>query len=257
MIDVLAIPGTSEAQSVDGRPVGMTKSVTDLLPRDRFDCYALAYPRTYGPFPHLLGVDYKSSVGEGVVRAIEWIRRSPNKVGLVGYSQGCAVVTQILERIAAGDLDDLEISFAALIANPHRAKRHSLDISVSGYGISGEHGPWPIGEFPIIELANDKDPICALPAGSPIRGFYDLTHSFSITSPTRWARELFDQVSIQKRQRWWDLPVVGRWSRAVDDVANFVLRGEHTMYDNPRRPFPGETHTYAAHLAKVITHEVN
>lgn len=255
MIDVLAIPGTSEAQSPNGRPIGMIKSVTDLLPRDRFDCYTLAYPRTYGPFPHMLGVDYQSSVSEGVKSAIRWIRESPNPVGLIGYSQGCAVITQILERIEAGELDDLEISFAALIANPHRAKDHSLDWSVTGYGISGEHGPWPVGDFPIFELANDKDPICCLSAGSPIRSFYDLTSSFSVSNVALWGRSLFNVVN-SRRQAWWEIPVIGRWTRALDDVLNFVARGEHVMYDNPKRPFPGQKHSYTTHLAKAIIREV-
>lgn len=256
MIDVLAVPGTSEAPSIDGRPIGMIKSVTDLLPKHSFDCYTLAYPRTYGPFPHMLGVDYESSVREGVVRAIEWIRQSPNPVGLIGYSQGCAVITLILEEIAAGRITDLEIAFVGLIANPYRAKDHSTPVGVTGYGISGEHGPWPVGEFPIIELANHKDPICSLHAGSPIRSFYDITSTFSVTNVREWAASLFDAVRVQKRQRWWDLPVVGRWSRALDDVLNFAIRGEHSMYSNPNRHFPGETHSYAAHLAKVIVDEV-
>lgn len=256
MIDVLAVPGTSEPQSLDGRPLGMIKAVTDQLPKEHFDCYTLAYPRTYGPFPHMLGVDYESSVREGVVRAIEWIRNSPNPVGLIGYSQGCAVITLVLEQLAAGQHPDLEIAFAALIANPYRADGHSLDWTVSGYGISGQHGPWPVAEFPIFELANDKDPICCLSAGSPIRSFYDLTHTFSVTNPRKWAQSLFDAVKVQKRQRWWDLPMVGRWSRALDDVLNFAVRGEHTMYSNPKRPFPGEQHSYAVHLAKAIAREV-
>lgn len=252
MIDVLCIPGTGEASSPDGRPVGMIKDVARFLPKGQFDCWQLDYPRSYGPLPFIFGVSFEESVKQGVSNAIAWIRASKNPVGLIGYSQGSTVVTIILEMVQSGELPDIEIAFAGLIANPNREPGHSMDWACTGFGIMGDHDEWPTS-FPIWELANPKDPIACLDGNSPLRDFYSITKRFSISDPISWG---FDLLAVaQANQRWWELPVIGQWRRALEDAKNYVFKGEHVMYNNPERHFPGTTRSYAAQLAWVITEE--
>ncbi|PBC38542.1 PE-PPE domain-containing protein [Rhodococcus sp. ACS1] len=257
MIDVLTIPGTGEPGSPNGRPVGMIKNVTDLLPSNLFDCYQLDYPRSYGPVgPNLnpLGIDFEKSVAQGVNNAIQWIRDSPNPVGLIGYSQGSTVVTRILEMIARGELPDIEIAFAALIASPNRRPYDSLGGVADGYGIMGEHESWPV-TFPIWELANTRDPITSLDAGSPLRDFYLITKSFSLSNPVTWGIDLLGFVLEQKRRSFLGTFNLGKWSKAWEDALDYALRGEHTMYADVDRYFPGTTHSYTTELALTIIEE--
>ncbi|MEV0759603.1 PE-PPE domain-containing protein [Nocardia sp. NPDC050435] len=255
MIDVLTLAGTGERPHFPGRVYGLLSAVTQELDSDRFASTPVVYPASYGPMPDWAGIDYESSVQDGLDALVAAIRATDRLVGLIGYSQGATIVSRLLDELGAGAFPDIELSFAALVANPHRAPGWaSIDGSVSGYGIAGAHKPWPT-DIPIWEVANPRDPICSCPANSPLRGFADLTGRFSISDPARWGVDLVERALEHSGQKWFLQP--GWWDarRAVDDALNYLIRGEHTMYISaPIGQFAGRT--YCQELAHLINAHV-
>lgn len=252
MIEVITVPGTGEPSSIHGRPIGMLQAVTSLLDTTKFDCYQLDYPSSYGPFPIPNGIDYARSVRTGIDNLVARIRATDRRVGLIGYSQGSAVISRLLEHIAAGEYPDLEIEFAALIANPERADEISIDYRAGGSGIAGPHGDWP-SHIPVIDVSNPDDPICCCPEDSPLRSFADLTAEFSFVDPIKWGRMLIARATYAHvAQDWWNIPAKRRWSRALNDALNYAVRGEHTSYAALGKHFPGTTHSYTTELANRL-----
>ncbi|CAM4331661.1 PE-PPE domain-containing protein [Nocardia ninae] len=254
MITVLTLAGTGEPQPERDRVYGMPSHVTRELDTSRFDCVAVQYPASYGPAPQLWGIDYEASVELGLARLISAIRFTDNLVGVIAYSQGATVLTMLLERMAAGQYPDVELAFAALIANPLRAPDWpSIDGSSVGYGIAGAHAPWPTG-FPVWEVANPRDPIPCCPANSPLRGFADLTARFSFSDPARWGVDLVERAIQHRHSQRFE---IGWWSarRAVDDALNYLVRGQHSAYlSMPVTTFQGRT--YCEELARLINTQV-
>ncbi|KZM71110.1 hypothetical protein AWN90_42115 [Nocardia terpenica] len=230
----------------------MLAEVAKHLDERRFATWNVAYPASYGPVggDSVLGLDYVRSVDQGVEALLAEIRSTTNLVGLLGYSQGSTVVSRLLEGMVRGDYPDVEVAFVGLIANPMRAQGWvSIDGSNSGYGIAGEHGPWPDG-FPIWEVAQPRDPICSLPGSSPLRGFADLTAAFSVADPVWWGRQLVERTNAETMQRWFLRGVTDDVAAWVDEALNYAVRGEHTCYGS-RRIWPGGR-TYTEELARLI-----
>ncbi|MFI5776972.1 PE-PPE domain-containing protein [Nocardia sp. NPDC051570] len=252
MIDILCVPGTGEhAAAGSDRPVGMLAEVTKHLDDDRFAPWNVAYPASYGPFggDGVLGLDYVRSVDQGVEALLAEVRSTTNSVGLLGYSQGATVVSRFLEGMTRGDYPDVEVAFVGLIANPMRGQGWvSVDGSNVGYGIAGEHGPWP-DDFPVWEIANPRDPICSLPGSSPLRGFADLTAAFSIADPAWWGQQLVDMTNAATMQRWLRVGATD-FVAGLDEALDYAVRGEHTCYGS-RQIWPSGR-TYTEELARLI-----
>ncbi|MFE5290120.1 PE-PPE domain-containing protein [Nocardia sp. NPDC056611] len=252
MIDVLCVAGTGEhAPPGSDRPVGLLAEVTRHLDEARFAVWNVAYPASYGPVggANALGLDYVRSVEQGVQALLDEIRSTTNRVGLLGYSQGATVVSRLLEGIERGDYPDVEIAFAGLVANPTRADGwESIDGSNLGYGIAGEHGPWP-SDFPIWEVAQPRDPICSLPGDSLLRSFADLTEAFSVADPGWWAQQLAARIHGHGLQAA-GLDV----ALAISELLDYAMFGQHAAYATLQ--IPGVDLTYTEELAHLINETV-
>ncbi|MBF6085145.1 PE-PPE domain-containing protein [Nocardia cyriacigeorgica] len=236
MIDVFTLAGTGEQPNPAGGVYGMPSFVTAHLDPKRFHCTPIRYPASYGPAPWVLGVDYDRSVDIGLQELLRSIRATPNLAGVIGYSQGAAVITRLLNGIAAGHYPDVELAFAAVIANPH----HVPEEPWMPYGISGRHPAWPT-DVPTFSVANLHDPIPCCPADSPLRLFAEVTEKFSVREPYRWGVDLVERAIFHRNQ--FDFGDLG-WHQAleaVDDALNYLVRGEHTNYATRRDPATGRT----------------
>nr|WP_296764098.1 PE-PPE domain-containing protein [Rhodococcus sp. (in: high G+C Gram-positive bacteria)] len=227
----------------------MLKKLSDLLPKDKFDCWALDYPASYGVIPFPLSLSFDKSVRVGVDALVARIRATSRLVILVGFSQGSSVISVLLEEIAAGLHQDLEIAGVMLIANPMRAPGHSVDPACEGWGVSGEHGPWPEG-IPVWEIAHPNDMICCLSGGSIIRTFGDLSSSFSIVDPVAWAVNVGTKISQRSLQAWWNIPERGRVKQASIDFARYPFW--HLIYASNSQPFPGTDKSYIHKAAGIL-----
>lgn len=235
MIDVFTLAGTGEQPFPGGGVYGGPSFVTQNLDPERYRCAPIHYPASYGPVPYVFGVDYDRSVDVGLAELLAKIRATPNLAGVIGYSQGATVVTRLLNGIADGQYPDVELAFAALIANPH----HVPEEPWMPYGISGRHPAWP--DIPIFEVANPRDPIPCCPPDSPLRLFAEVTEKFSFRDPYRWGVDLVELAIYHRNQ--FDFGDIG-WHqalKAVDDALNYLVRGEHTMYATRRDPETGRT----------------
>ena len=99
---VLAVGGTGESHPDDHRTVvtGLLGGVTTHLD-DRFTSRWVGYPASYGPVA-FGGLNYRQSTQAGVCRLIAAIRRADGPVALIGYSQGCSVIRELLGMMARG-----------------------------------------------------------------------------------------------------------------------------------------------------------
>ena len=99
-VTVLAVGGTGESHPDDHRRhvSGLLRDVTDALD-DRFVPRWVGYPASYGPVA-AGGLSYRQSTEVGVRRLIDAMEDAPGPVMLIGYSQGCTVIREVLGQIA-------------------------------------------------------------------------------------------------------------------------------------------------------------
>ncbi|WP_433662528.1 PE-PPE domain-containing protein [Nocardia sp. CA-128927] len=218
MYDVLVMGGTWNA----GGDL-VTEAFARNLDPTRFRYAYVPYPATYGGS----GVSYHASVREGCQALLNAIAKSPNRVIVAGYSQGAGIAGDVAADIGAGLYPDLEVSGAALIADPLRPPGwSSVDSSTSGIAgqrpITGMTANWAIAE---------RDPITALPLGSPLRSVADLSAYWTMNSPegfTRWGQSIVDIAVQQRFQRWWS-PL--NWIEAATVISQakaYLTDGRHT-----------------------------
>ncbi|MFF4022271.1 PE-PPE domain-containing protein [Nocardia elegans] len=194
------------------------------------------YPAAIGlvnPDRSLAGCSEEKSIQLGVTALVRAIRRTPNRVGLLGYSLGAEVVTRFLEAKARGEFADCELAWAATIANPLRREGDSIDADPAGFGINGQHAPWP-GNIPTWEVANPADGITSCPPDSPLRTLADSVSAFSFAELGGWTADLTDRIRRNRWQptdrEWLSHPVRtwSLWSRAADMMAGYLVGGAHT-----------------------------
>ncbi|MFX0581191.1 PE-PPE domain-containing protein [Nocardia nepalensis] len=234
MITVLTCRGTGEPL---GSPHNMLASVTSKLDPAKYQIGAdVDYPADVGPAnaAHGLGgCSEQQSIQLGVRALAQAIRDTPNQVGVLGYSLGAEVVTRFLEAKAGGEYSDCELVWAANIANPLRREGDSLHANPVGFGINGQHGPWP-DDVLTFEVANPADGITSCPADSPLRTLADSVSAFSFAELGGWTMDLADRLRRNRWQLatfdWWLHPLCtwSRWSQAAAMVDGYLFGGTHT-----------------------------
>lgn len=163
VITVLTCRGTGEPL---GSPENLLVSVTSRLDPTKYEIGPdVDYPASIGPANpqnSAAGCSEQQSIDQGMRALVAAIHRSPNKVGLLGYSLGAEVVTRFLEAKARGEYPDCEVAWAANVANPLRVAGDSIDPNPVGFGINGQHGLWPgrsrLGRSPIRMTASPPVP---------------------------------------------------------------------------------------------------
>lgn len=157
---LFVVPGTWEAvAAANGNPngitpgaeIGMLRGVTDFLDRSVFDVVYVNYPESFGPIPGggeaLLAAlgdpSYLKSRDMGIAEVIRLIGEYDGTFGLLGYSQGGAVVSLVGRELTSGALRDREGDCLWLhaVASPHRGlgRTFYLGNQLAGQGISGDN----------------------------------------------------------------------------------------------------------------------
>ncbi|MFE3754568.1 PE-PPE domain-containing protein [Nocardia tengchongensis] len=235
MITVLTCRGTGEQL---GSAANMLADVTGKLdPAQYVIGPDVDYPASIGPAnpgAGVAGCSEEQSITAGVQALALAIRAASNPAGLLGYSLGAEVVTRFLEAKARGEYADCEVAWAANIANPLRLEGDSIDPSPSGFGINGQHGPWPEG-IPSWEVANPRDAITSCPADSPLRALADTVSAFSFAQLGGWTQALAARIRSNRWQPtrfgWWMNPVGTwqLWARAATSMDGYLRTGEHNL----------------------------
>jgi hypothetical protein len=170
---IFFLRGTTEPHSRDGKPTGLLAAVAHRIDRTQFHCVDVDYPAAIGPANPTFNLMGKVSAQESTTRGVEALTRAVHATGgpygVIGYSLGAMVVSQFLEQLH-GPFPRLRAqkpAFVGLVANPLRAEGDSIDGKAHGWGIAGQHKPWPV--LPVFEVANPSDPITACRPRSPLR----------------------------------------------------------------------------------------
>ncbi|WP_225725473.1 MULTISPECIES: PE-PPE domain-containing protein [unclassified Nocardia] len=235
MITVLTCRGTGEPQ---GSPDNLLGAVTGKLDRAKyFIGLDVDYPASIGPAnpqADFDGCSEEQSINDGVQALAAAIRAAPNRVGLLGYSLGAEVVTRFLEAKARGQYADCDIAWAANIANPLRREGDSIDPRPVGFGINGQHGPWP-EDIPTWEVANPADAITSCSPDSPLRTLADTVSAFSFAQLGGWTQALSDRIRANcwqpTRPDWWVHPIRTwrLWAQAAALMDGYLHGGQHVL----------------------------
>ncbi len=236
-IDVLIVGGTWNPHGDN-----VTAAFAAELDQDRFTSRLVPYPADYGR-----SVPYAESLAAGGRALIAAVEATPNRVVLVGYSQGAAIAGDVAAAIGRGELPHLEVIACALIADPLRPAGQCLGPDPGGYGIAGERN---VKGVPTYWVAAPGDPITALPAGNPLRSIADLSAYFCVASPQamlRWGESLVEVAVHRRLQRWWSPQHWRSWGSAAAFARGYLVDGRHT--DDYIR------HGHARRLAEAINRD--
>ena len=134
-----------------GAEIGMLRGVTDFLNRTVFDVVYVNYPASFGPIPGggqdlldaLGNPSYERSRDMGIAEVIRLIRAHLGTFGLLGYSQGAAVVSLVGRELVSGSLRQRQRDclWVHAVASPHRGFRRTFHLGnqLAGEGISGDN----------------------------------------------------------------------------------------------------------------------
>ncbi|WP_206509434.1 PE-PPE domain-containing protein [Rhodococcus sp. KRD197] len=185
---VLAVGGTGESHPDDHRTVvtGLLGSVTTHLD-DRFTSRWVGYPASYGPVA-VGGLSYRQSTQAGVRRLIAAIRRADGLVALIGYSQGCSVIRELLGMMATGTVWLPTVVTAGLISDPQQPA--GVVAGCSGSGVAGD-GPAVPASVEVMWIGHPEDMICNASEDSYIRDIADITRFMSFRTPKLWLRQVW------------------------------------------------------------------
>ncbi|NUS42448.1 MAG: cutinase family protein [Mycobacteriaceae bacterium] len=241
-VDVLILGGT---WSSDGDPV--TEAFSTALDPIWFRPRMVAYPADYGR-----QISYAASRTAGMNALAREVAASPNRVVIVGYSQGAGIAGDFAAEVGTGFYPGLRAKVAAcgLIADPLRPHRTALGADPGGYGILGQRS---IPHIPTYWVAAERDPITSLPAGSPLRSVADLTEYWCLASPgafLKWGQSVVDRANRPAGwQRWWHSTGRKHVVDTVDWTRGYLVDGRHTT------AYVAEGHCAA--LAEAVAREVN
>lgn len=208
---IYAIPGTWEIGpgNYPATPIGMMKTVTDRLNRNIFDVQHVNYPARFGPIANngepplsqLGSPSYADSVQMGVDEVVRLIDAKPGKFGVIGYSQGGAVASQVGQEILTGRLAHRigDALWMHTFASPHRALGSDQSNTLPYAGISDQ----PIGGFRMNGVPDSFDwfDYC-LPADiygnanpdSYLQAGYEAVADMSLVDPSGWAQAVITSV---------------------------------------------------------------
>ena len=125
--------------------------ITDFLNRNVFDIVYVNYPASFGPIPgggeDLLAAlgnpSYLKSRDMGVAEVKRLIGEHQGSFGLLGYSQGGAVVSLVGRELVSGSLTSRQRDCRWLhaIASPHRGRGRTFHLGnqLAYEGISGDN----------------------------------------------------------------------------------------------------------------------
>ncbi|MDJ0392289.1 PE-PPE domain-containing protein [Rhodococcus sp. G-MC3] len=187
-VTVLAVGGTGESHPDDHRNVvtGLLSGVTDNLD-SRFAARWVGYPASYGPVA-IGGLSYRQSTDVGVRRLIAAIRAVAGPVAVIGYSQGCSVIREVLGKIEAGEVSLPSVVAAGLISDPQQPAEAVP--GCTGRGVAGT-GPALPSQVSVMWVGHPRDMICNASDDSLIRDIADLTRWMSFRTPKLWLRQLW------------------------------------------------------------------
>ncbi|SNS89720.1 PE-PPE domain-containing protein [Rhodococcoides kyotonense] len=185
---VLAIGGTGESHPADHRTAvtGILRHVTDDLD-GRFTARWVGYPASYGPVA-VGGLSYEQSTRVGVRRLISAIAEAKGPIALIGYSQGCSVVREVLGRMTSGELEAGSVVAAGLISDPQQPA--GVAPGCGGSGVAGL-GPDLPDAVAVTWIGHPQDMICNASDDSYIRDIADLTRTMSFRTAKNWLRALW------------------------------------------------------------------
>lgn len=229
MITVITVPGIGEPLSHTLAPRGLLENFTRHLSPDLFICRQFNYRNQYGPVPTWDGTAYDVNLHTAVRELAGEVARDPNPVILAGYSAGAQVISQLLTSMHAGVHTNLEIPAVVMVANPLQRREEVPATSRTLFGIAGEHGPWP-RDIQLFSLANPADIIPCSEEHSPLRGFSDITRTFSFHDPFRWIGKYLEAAFTGRNQNWWNPFTRGAWARAVDGGIGYLNRTQHEQW---------------------------
>ena len=219
---MIAVPGIGEMHSPT--PRGILKIVADQFPKGKVVAEQFNYSNNYGPVGGAdNGQSYDENLLDAVASLVKRIRECPNVVILVGYSAGAHVVSLLLEEIGQGHHRDLIISGVILIANPLRAV---IDSPPAGFGVAGQHRPFP-ANIPFIDVASPADIICCSDRFSPIRGFSNVSKTFSSSTKSQWSAKYIEAARAGKNQQWFNPLAFGAFTRAMIGLGGYLSGIEH------------------------------
>ncbi|MCQ4122719.1 PE-PPE domain-containing protein [Rhodococcus tibetensis] len=185
---VLALGGTGESHPDDHRTEvsGLLREVTDKLD-DRFVARWVGYPASYGPVA-AGGLSYKQSTEMGVRALLDRLKETPDPIILIGYSQGCTVIRELLGIIAAGHMTAGRVVAAGLISDPQQPA--GVLPGCEGRGVAGEGPPLP-ATVSVMWVADPQDMICNASEDSYVRDIADLTRSMSVRTAHIWFSQIW------------------------------------------------------------------
>ncbi|WNM69922.1 lysin B [Rhodococcus phage GuyFagieri] len=287
MIYPIVVGGTDESFPDDRRTEvpsqTMLYSITRYLDAAHFHpARWIGYPAVYAGV-----MDYEESVYAGIVAVYSVMGEimsspawDPAKDGfwLIGYSQGATIVRRLNAELLKGDLAEYRRFMRGIscVADPYRPEGVALDFDPGGYGVAGT-AKWDKGT-PMLQVAADRDPICAAPYNSFIRTLADFSGYFAMdqASLQEWARDLIKKIKSKGWQNanldWGQFWLIGqRVDNAIDQIGGFLPRtemrnpipglppivinpggGRHTCYNHER--MPNSQYTYCERIALEMNH---
>ncbi len=215
-----ALINTSPEHFTDGGDIPFFASIGPMNPEKSF-----------------LGASLKASRESGKLHLLQYLRENEGPFIILGYSLGAIVVTVTIEELVeVGDWYTLhKIGAVANFANPLRNEGDSFfEFDVPGYGIAGQHAPFPEGLL-YYEMANRFDGITCCAYDSPLRNLPDVGDAFSFAITGGWSQDLIDRLYQQRWQlmswQWWKNPrrIAVRHVEAIGLLHGYLYTGQHTL----------------------------
>ncbi|WP_019204593.1 hypothetical protein [Tsukamurella sp. 1534] len=255
-ITVLTLRGNAENTHTN-----MLSGVIAQLPKDRFRHVEVAYPASLGPAggaPFL--PSEMESVRIGCDLLDELIEAAGGGIVLLAYSLGGVVLTEWLNtrKDSRPDLYS-KVRLAGFLANPRRAPGRSYGrANVPGEGIFAADQTHRVGWA---EFADPTDPMCAMPADSPLRSGSNLIRWMSLIDPVTWALDVLAQLpGLRARElaggplRALDPRFWARYRKAADQMYAYAFGGAHTTRYGEKhwRNYKGDPKTAIELLADCV-----
>ncbi|MFD3427307.1 LysM peptidoglycan-binding domain-containing protein [Nocardia fluminea] len=248
---LFCVPGTWEAvAAANGNPggispsdpIGMLTGITNALDPQWFDIEYVNYPASFGPVPgggdallDALGrPSYRASRDMGVAELTRLINAHDGSFGLLGYSQGGAVVSLVGRDIVSGSLQGRrgDCHWVHALASPHRGlgRTFHLGNSLAYQGISGDNitETHPIDWFDYC-LPGDIYGNANI-AGTYLKQAYDIATEFTLTDPVAMITGIAEHIVD-----WVNSGILGpidpaRLFATAVDLNNFLRDFPHDKY---------------------------
>ncbi len=201
----------------------------------KVDHVDVEYPASiacFNPTRSITGPSEAESRARGVAALAAAIRATPNNVVISGYSLGALVVSDFLVAKYAGQYADCEVAAIVNIANPARAAGVSYGLPSVGFGLDGQHSPWP--NIDVYEIANITDTITSAPWDSPLRQIADAIRDFNISIEGVEAffadqvAYLDGQKTAQAQANWLSVEFWQAYAAAPGQLYGYLIGAQHT-----------------------------